>query len=124
FVWDRPVDISVTDWKAFDLSAPLELWARITDSIGDIMNLKTAAGLESPPLQFWPAAAVYLWAGGTGWETLSRFISVDEGDLASLVMRTADHLRQIKNLSDTHPALARTAGEAIALIMREPVYIE
>ncbi len=124
FVWDRPVDISVTDWRAFDLSAPFELWTKITDSIEDIRNLKADAGLESPPVQFWPAAAVYLWAGGTGWETLSRFISVDEGDLASLVMRTADHLRQITNLSDTHQALAATAREAIALIMREPVYIE
>lgn len=124
FVWDRPVDVSVTDWRAFDLSAPFDLWTKVSESIEEIRNLKAAAGLDSPPVQFWPAAAVYLWAGGTGWETLSRFISVDEGDLASLVMRTADHLRQLANLSDTHQALARKAGEAIALIMREPVYIE
>jgi ATP-dependent RNA helicase HelY len=49
---------------------------------------------------------------------------VDEGDMASLMVRTADHLRQVTNLADSHPALSSTAERAIILIMREPVFIE
>jgi hypothetical protein len=51
-------------------------------------------------------------------------IPVDEGDLASLIVRTADHLRQVTNLSETHPDLTSTAGTAIEQILREPVFIE
>jgi len=39
-------------------------------------------------------------------------------------MRTADHLRQVANLSDTHPELAAVAANAVELILREPVYID
>jgi len=38
--------------------------------------------------------------------------------------RTADHLRQVTNLSETHPGLSSVAARAIDLILREPVYIE
>jgi ATP-dependent RNA helicase HelY len=38
-------------------------------------------------------------------------------------VRTADHLRQVLNLKETHPVLARTAREAIDLILREPVFL-
>jgi hypothetical protein len=44
--------------------------------------------------------------------------------MASLVVRTADHLRQVTNLVDSHPVLAKTAERAITLILREPVFIE
>ena len=59
-----------------------------------------------------------------GWEELLLRIPVNEGDMASLIMRTAEHLRQVKNLKETHSDLAAVAGGAIALIMREPVLIE
>jgi superfamily II RNA helicase len=51
-------------------------------------------------------------------------IPVDEGDLTSLIARTADHLRQVANLSETHPHLSAMAAKAMDLILREPVYIE
>jgi superfamily II RNA helicase len=64
-----------------------------------------------------------MWAKGAPWETLMETVSVGEGDLASLIMRTADHLRQVAALRDTHPVLAGAAAESIALILREPVYL-
>lgn len=73
---------------------------------------------------FWPAAALYLWAKGVPWAELLSFIIVDEGDMASLIMRTADHLRQVTNLAETHPELATVARTAIDLIMREPVFLQ
>ncbi len=43
--------------------------------------------------------------------------------MASLIVRTADHLRQMLNLEETHPVLAGTAGKAMGLILREPVFL-
>jgi hypothetical protein len=44
-----------------------------------------------------------------------------EGDLAMLVTRTADNLRHIRTLTSVFPHAARSAGQAVELIMREPV---
>jgi superfamily II RNA helicase len=64
-----------------------------------------------------------LWAKGVPWEQLLQIVPVDEGDIASMVMRTADHLRQVANLEETHHELASRAKKAIKLILREPVLI-
>ena len=50
-------------------------------------------------------------------------MNIEEGDLAMLIFRTADNLRQIASLSETHPVQSRKALEAIDLILREPVVI-
>jgi len=44
--------------------------------------------------------------------------------MAMLVLRTADNLRQIMSLRDTHPEIAARAEEARAAILREPVTFE
>jgi len=64
-----------------------------------------------------------MWAKGISWERILSNISIGEGDMASLIVRTADHLRQVAAISDTHPSLAHVARKAIELILREPVYI-
>ena len=65
-----------------------------------------------------------MWARNVPWEQLLTYVPVNEGDMASLIMRTADHLRQIANLKETHPQLSTVAANAIELILREPVYID
>ena len=54
-------------------------------------------------------------------EKVLEIAGMAEGDLAMLVSRTADNLRQIASITDVYPAMARSASEAIAIIMREPV---
>ena len=44
-----------------------------------------------------------------------------EGDMATLVLRTADNLRQIAALKDTYPEVAGCAYKAREAILREPV---
>jgi superfamily II RNA helicase len=92
--------------------------------IEEIRLMMVRRGFKDPQVLFWPAAALFLWAKRLPWEEVMSFIPVDEGDMASLVMRTADHLRQVANLEQTHPALAETAREALRLIMREPVLVD
>jgi ATP-dependent RNA helicase HelY len=123
FVWDRIQDLELKIKGAMDLTEMDRIFQRILDRIEDIRALKTRRGFESPPILFWPAAALYFWAKGVPWERLLDSVSIDEGDMASLITRTADHLRQITNLGETHRRLASRAEDAIDLIMREPVYI-
>jgi superfamily II RNA helicase len=73
------------------------------------------------PISFWPAAAAHAWASGASWDEVLELSGLDEGDLATLIYRTADNLRQIEGLSQSHPSLAASATEAIARLLREPV---
>ena len=66
---------------------------------------------------------MYDWAGDGDWEESVRKLGLDEGDMAMLVFRTADNLRQIAGLRKTHPTLAATASKAMALILKEPVIV-
>ncbi len=124
FVWDRESQTDVRIKGPFDLRELENRFNVMLDSIEWIRKRKKRRGFGDPAILFWPCAAVYLWAKGVPWDQLLRFISIDEGDMASLIMRTADHLRQIVSLMETHPELASAADAAIVLILREPVYIE
>ncbi len=80
-------------------------------------------GFVVNPLSFWPAAAIYTWVSGSSWEKLVEISGLDEGDLAMLIYRTADSLRQLEGLARTHPSLAASATEAIQRLLREPVLV-
>ncbi len=123
FVWDKVQETEIKN-NAHLSYKELE-WAfnRILAYIEDIVTLKKSRGFESPQIVFWPSAALFIWARRLPWEELLDCFPVSEGDMASLIMRTADHLRQVANLRQTHSGLASTANEAIQLILREPVYI-
>jgi ATP-dependent RNA helicase HelY len=49
---------------------------------------------------------------------------IADGDMAMLVLRTADNLRQIMSLRQTHPEMAELALKAREAILREPVVFE
>lgn len=68
-----------------------------------------------------PGVAMYLWSQGTAWEEVIKLTGIAEGDMATLVLRTADNLRQISSLKDTHKQVAACAQKARELILREPV---
>ena len=123
FVWDRVQEVELRIKGIKDITGLQSMFDRILKSIEGIRGLKSKQGFETPPISFWPAAALYLWAKGVPWKNLLEAVAIDEGDMASLIMRTADHLRQVANLRETHPELASTAEQGIALILREPVYI-
>lgn len=100
-----------------------EMAAAFDELIGAIYGmgrLLAQWGFPTPSLQFWPACACYLWARGVSWRELTRAVAIDEGDLVSLILRTADHLRQLCDLAETHPDLASKARLALRNIQREP----
>lgn len=123
FVWDRDQDVEMRRGGREDLSVMEEAFHRLIRSIEGIRALKERRGFLTPPIPPWPAMAMFLWAKGMPWDQLTSHFGAEEGDLASMIMRTADHLRQVGNLRDTHSELADVALRAIGLILREPVFI-
>jgi superfamily II RNA helicase len=80
-----------------------------------------AAGFEGRALFLKPAAVMYAWARGQSWESVVSTAEMEEGDLAMLILRTADHLRHIRDLDRIFPQAASAAARAIDLILRDPV---
>jgi superfamily II RNA helicase len=79
------------------------------------------AGFTTAKLHPSAGVAMYYWAQGHSWESVIKVTGIAEGDMASLVLRTADNLRQIAALKDTHPEVAACAYKAREAILREPV---
>jgi superfamily II RNA helicase len=82
------------------------------------------AGFEVRSLFLKPAAAIYSWASGQPWDTVHSTYEMEEGDLAMLILRTADNLRHIHDLSEVFPQVSNTAAEAIEANLRDPVITE
>jgi superfamily II RNA helicase len=91
------------------------------EALSPLADRKMVKGFDVRPIFLSPAVTVYAWANGWPWEKALEIGGMAEGDLAMLVTRTADNLRQIASLSSTHEAVAQKASEAISLILREPV---
>ncbi|MBF0549094.1 MAG: DEAD/DEAH box helicase [Deltaproteobacteria bacterium] len=121
FVGDRGPEMAVPLGKGFREDLLVPAFTRMVSSIQPLHQRMKEAGFPGPAIQYWPAATMYAWASNTSWEDTLALAGIDEGDLAMLIFRTADNLRQVASLRDTHPALAATAAEAVDLIMREPV---
>lgn len=80
-------------------------------------------GFDTPPLPTRAAAACFAWGMLAPFEDTVGLYGGAEGDLAALLYRTADNLRQIISLADTHPRLASCAREAVDLLLRPPVVL-
>jgi superfamily II RNA helicase len=78
-------------------------------------------GFGVRPLYMRPAAAIYAWATAQSWENVLAISEREEGDLAMLILRTADNLRHIRSLHRVFPDAAESAALAVESILREPV---
>ena len=96
---------------------------RMKRDLKELTRRLDRGGFETSEIPVWPAVAVYLWAKGVSWTALLRAVPLEEGDMAMLVTRTADHLNQILGLEETHPDLSETARLALPLILREPIWL-
>ena len=78
-------------------------------------------GFDAPNLFIQPSLLIYLWAHDEPWEDIVTGSDFAEGDLARLILRTGDNLRQIAKLEENFPAIAKTAKEAMDLLLKEPI---
>ncbi len=81
-----------------------------------------SGGFPVRTLYLRPAVSVFLWASGLWpWDKVVTISETAEGDLAMLILRTADHLRHLIALKDVFPEAAGAAGTALDALLREPV---
>jgi superfamily II RNA helicase len=122
FVNERETDERID--KRYLTNALLKSYKRMARAILPFMEEMEAGGFEARPLYLRPAAAMSAWAAGFPWERVVEIAETDEGDLAALILRTADNLRHVRALAEVFPEAAQTAERAIELILREPVTAE
>lgn len=121
FVTDNSKEIDIHPARLHELKPLVNAFNHMVARLHRLRALKIRQGFPTTPLKFWPAAALFLWAKGLSWSDLLGAVSLEEGDMVMLILRTADHLRQISDLDDTHPALAQTSRRLLPSILREPV---
>ncbi len=119
FAYDRDDDISLSV-KDFPPKLTQAL-KKVVLAVRPLAHRLEAAGFTTAKLHPSAGVAMYYWAQGRSWESVIKFTGIAEGDMASLVFRTADNLRQIAALKDTYPATSACAYRAREAILREPV---
>lgn len=121
FVLDKDKEIIISR-ELWDRTRPLWKNFRIMlKKLKPLAEFMVSRGFEIPTIMFWPVAAVFLWAQEVDWLELVEEVDADEGDLAMLMLRTADHLRQLLSLEKEEPQLASTAAKALSALMRPPL---
>ena len=119
---EREVDERIS--RKFVPDSLKEAFLKVIGALKPFAARMAQSKFDIRPLQLRPAATVYAWARGQSWEIALRIAEMEEGDLAMLIVRTADNLRHIRGLKDVFPEVARTASISIEKIMREPVVNE
>jgi superfamily II RNA helicase len=102
----------------------LQRYQRTAAALIPFIGEMQAAGFGDRALCLKPAAVMYAWAGGQSWESVVSTAEMEEGDLAMLILRTADNLRHIRDLGRVFPEAAASAARAIELLLRDPVMVE
>jgi superfamily II RNA helicase len=122
FVYDGDQNIKIAGKK---LSRKLiRAYNRVLSTLRPLAERMKAAGFSVSPLYLWTSAVLYDWARGVDWDDIIMAAGLSDGDMAMLVLRTADNLRQITSLKETHPEIAALAVKAREAILREPVIFE
>jgi ATP-dependent RNA helicase HelY len=122
FVYERELDERMSKNLVPDSLA--KAFSKVSAALKPFAARMAKNKFDSRPLQLRPAATVHAWARGQSWEIVQNIAEMEEGDLAMLIVRTADNLRHIRNLKDVFPEAAKTASISIDRIMREPVTVE
>ena len=97
---------------------------RVVKAVATLSERMKRGGFPVAALSLWPAVVIHEWATGEEWTRIVQKTGIADGDLAMLIMRTADNLRQIASLKETHPETAALAWKAREAILREPVVFD
>ena len=119
FAYDRDDEIKLS---MKDLPPKLLLsFKKVVLAVRPLIHRLEAAGFATVKPHTAAGVAMYYWAQGHSWDSVIKATGIAEGDMATLVLRTADNLRQIASLKDAYPEIAECAYKAREAILREPV---
>jgi superfamily II RNA helicase len=122
FVYDREIEIHVD--RTIVANNVVRLFYQMLEALTPLAERKKVRGFPVRPIPLWAAGTIHAWASGMPWEKVLELFGVTDGDLAMLVVRTADNLRQIASLKEVYPKISRTAREAVEIILKEPVMVD
>ncbi|MBW2193241.1 MAG: hypothetical protein JRF27_05570 [Deltaproteobacteria bacterium] len=97
---------------------------KVTERLTPFAETMAGSGFYVRPLFLRPAAAMHAWANGQPWEKVLAIAEIEEGNLAMLILRTADNLRHVRSLGHVFPEAAKSSSRAIDAILRDPVVME
>jgi superfamily II RNA helicase len=119
FVNDREADDRVD--QEMTPQHLLDMLLNVRDALRPFAKQMRWRGFEVRPLLLRPAIAIYAWAAGQPWDKVCARTEIAEGDMAMLVLRTADNLRHICALKEIFPEAAKTANLAIGMLLKDPI---
>ncbi|GLI69984.1 hypothetical protein VaNZ11_014636 [Volvox africanus] len=121
-VLSKPVAV----WAAYPVSPEVEAAVEALEPQRQLLlELQTDAGLTRwndallVDLRF--AGLVEAWASGASWTQIMADSNLDDGDMARLLIRTIDLLKQLQHNCHLLPELRDTAAEALKGMDRKPV---
>jgi len=122
FVNERETD----DSKIEALAPPelIEVFMEMIKALRPFARRMNMNGFPARPLFLKPALTLYNWAKGEEWKDVVKLSGLAEGDLAMMIIRTADNLRHTATLGDFFPDVAETSRLSISSILREPVIMD
>lgn len=119
FVFEREADENL---EKNLVAKPLrKLYREFAVTLSPFIDEMADWGFETRVMYLRPAAALHAWARGFPWDFIIELSGLEEGNLVMLMLRTADNLRHIRSLKDIFPEAAAAAGEAIELLLKDPV---
>ncbi|CAD7839954.1 MAG: ATP-dependent DNA helicase [Olavius algarvensis Delta 4 endosymbiont] len=119
FVFEREADEKLE--KKLVAKSLRKLYQEFAVTLSPFIDEMAGWGFETRVMYLRPAAALHAWARGFPWEFIIEISGLEEGNLVMLILRTADNLRHIRALKDIFPEAAASAGEAIDLLLKDPV---
>ncbi|MBU4054484.1 MAG: DEAD/DEAH box helicase [Proteobacteria bacterium] len=101
-----------------------KIHGRLVKQLAPFSNRMRQEGFSTKPQYLRPMATLYAWATGYSWEKVHYVSNLGEGDLAMLILRTAENLRHMTGLKEHFPDIAQAAESAVELILKEPVVFD
>jgi superfamily II RNA helicase len=96
---------------------------KVRQALCPMLERLACSGFDVPSMPLNTAQAIYAWAQMDEFASVSIIYGGGEGDVAQLIYRVSDNLRQLASLSSTHPRLAGSARQAVELLLRPPVLL-
>ena len=121
-----PDSVSARPGKELVSYPPSDSVAHAVEALEDarlaLFALQIKAGVDMPiAIDLRLAGLVEAWASGANWSQLMGDCLLDDGDVARLLMRTVDVLKQVSYCEWLLPAVRQSSKKALRAMDRQPI---
>jgi len=121
-----PDSVSARPGKELVSYPPSDSVAHAVEALEDarlaLFALQIKAGVDMPiAIDLRLAGLVEAWASGASWSQLMGDCLLDDGDVARLLMRTVDVLKQVSYCEWLLPAVRQSSKKALRAMDRQPI---